>query len=93
MLDGPDRAPRGPVRGRGRVPHSCRRGRRGRCLPDGEIGYHRFFGLERDIQLLEIGHFESEQYTVGLLERLLHEPTPRCASSARRWPPPIRYVV
>lgn len=60
----------------------------------GEIGYHRFFGLERDIQLLEIGHFESEQYTIGLLERLLHETDPslrvvRTAVTTN----PIRYVV
>ena len=33
----------------------------------GEIGYHRFFGYEGDIMLLELGHFESEQYTLEVL--------------------------
>lgn len=39
----------------------------------GEIGYHRFFGYENDIQLMEIGHFESEQYTIDLLKKILHD--------------------
>ena len=42
----------------------------------GEIGYHRFFGYENDIQLMEIGHFESEQYTIDLLEKILLEDFP-----------------
>jgi putative NIF3 family GTP cyclohydrolase 1 type 2 len=37
----------------------------------GEIGYHRFFGYEDNILLLEIGHYESEQYTIGLLHDIL----------------------
>lgn len=43
----------------------------------GEIGYHRFFGLEHDIQLMEIGHFESEQYTLDLLRDLLTKADPQ----------------
>lgn len=39
----------------------------------GEIGYHRFFGQEHQMLLCEIGHFESEQYTVQLLHELLHQ--------------------
>lgn len=37
----------------------------------GEIGYHRFFGYENDILLLELGHYESEQYTLSVLERII----------------------
>lgn len=37
----------------------------------GEIGYHRFFGFEKDILLLEIGHYESEQYTIELLRDII----------------------
>ena len=42
----------------------------------GEVGYHRFFGLTHQLLLIEIGHYESEQYTVGLLARLLREADP-----------------
>ena len=37
----------------------------------GEIGYHRFFGYEKDILLLEIGHYESEQYNIELLRDII----------------------
>ena len=37
----------------------------------GEIGYHRFFGYENDIMLMEIGHYESEQYTREILRKVL----------------------
>ncbi len=37
----------------------------------GEIGYHRFFGYDEVIQLMEIGHFESERYTIDLLENII----------------------
>ena len=33
----------------------------------GEIGYHRFFGYDGTIKLIETGHYESEQFTVQLL--------------------------
>ena len=33
----------------------------------GEIRYHDYFGHDKDILMIEIGHFESEQYTVELL--------------------------
>ena len=42
----------------------------------GEIGYHRFFGLEDSIQLMEIGHYESEQYTLKLLHDILTQANP-----------------
>ena len=37
----------------------------------GEIGYHRFFGYEKDILLLEVGHYESEQYTIEVLRDII----------------------
>lgn len=37
----------------------------------GEIGYHRFFGFDGVMKLVEIGHFESEQYTLDLIMDLL----------------------
>lgn len=43
----------------------------------GEIGYHRFFGLENDIQLLELGHFESERYTVDVLRDIIARAAPQ----------------
>lgn len=37
----------------------------------GEIHYHKYFGLEEKILLLGIGHYQSEQYTIPLLERII----------------------
>lgn len=37
----------------------------------GEIGYHRFFGHEEHLLLLEIGHYESEQYTLEVLRDII----------------------
>ena len=42
----------------------------------GEIGYHRFFGFDDTIQLMEIGHYESEQYTIELLESVIRSADP-----------------
>lgn len=42
----------------------------------GEIGYHRFFGFESDIMLLELGHFESEQYTLEVLYDVIRRKNP-----------------
>ncbi|MCH5175553.1 MAG: Nif3-like dinuclear metal center hexameric protein [Prevotellaceae bacterium] len=42
----------------------------------GEIGYHRFFGMESDIILMEMGHYESEQYTVEVLRDILSNAAP-----------------
>mgnify|MGYP002853395351 CR=1 FL=1 len=42
----------------------------------GEIGYHRFFGYEDVIQLMEIGHYESEQYTIDLLKEIISTACP-----------------
>lgn len=37
----------------------------------GEIGYHRFFGYEQQMMLMEIGHYESEQFTLEILEEII----------------------
>ena len=37
----------------------------------GEIGYHRFFGYEDSILLLEMGHYESERYTTEILREII----------------------
>lgn len=39
----------------------------------GEIGYHHFFGHENDLLLLEIGHYESEQFTMELLYDIIRK--------------------
>lgn len=42
----------------------------------GEIHYHQFFGLEDKILLLGIGHYQSEQYTIALLEDIIRQDYP-----------------
>lgn len=42
----------------------------------GEIGYHRFFGHEQDLLLLEMGHYESEQFTLEILHDIISEKAP-----------------
>lgn len=42
----------------------------------GEVGYHRFFGLEDKILILSIGHYQSEQYTISLLYDIINKAYP-----------------
>ncbi|MCQ2083437.1 MAG: Nif3-like dinuclear metal center hexameric protein [Bacteroidaceae bacterium] len=42
----------------------------------GEISYHRFFGYDGVLKLIDAGHFETEQYTVGLIHDILSESFP-----------------
>ena len=42
----------------------------------GEIGYHRFFGYEEDLLLLELGHYESEQFTLDILHDIIAKKAP-----------------
>ena len=42
----------------------------------GEMSYHRFFGHEHDLLIAVLGHYQSEQYTIELLHRILHEAHP-----------------
>lgn len=45
-------------------------------LITGEMRYHNFLGHEQEIQICVLGHYESEQYTVELLERVLSDSFP-----------------
>ncbi|MBQ9362114.1 MAG: Nif3-like dinuclear metal center hexameric protein [Bacteroidaceae bacterium] len=42
----------------------------------GEVGYHRFFGHEDELLLMELGHYESEQFTVQLLQDIIRKTDP-----------------
>ena len=42
----------------------------------GEMHYHRYFGCEDRIQIGVLGHYESEQFTVELLNRVLGDRLP-----------------
>jgi len=44
-----------------------------------DVKYHEFFDAEGRIVLADIGHYESEQFTVDLLHRLLVEKFPTFA--------------
>ena len=39
----------------------------------GDYKYHQFFDAEDRIVIADIGHYESEQYTIPLFARLLKE--------------------
>ena len=38
-----------------------------------DFKYHEFFDAEKDIVIADIGHYESEQFTVNLLADILNE--------------------
>lgn len=42
----------------------------------GEMGYHRYFGHHHEIWLATLGHYQSEQFTVQLMHRILAEACP-----------------
>lgn len=42
----------------------------------GEVSYHRYFGHDGQIKLIEAGHFETEQYTVSLIHDILSKSCP-----------------
>ncbi|MEN8788439.1 MAG: Nif3-like dinuclear metal center hexameric protein [Flavobacteriaceae bacterium] len=50
-------------------------------LVTSDIKYHQFFEAEEDILLLDIGHFESEQFTKNLLADYLKKKIPNFAIS------------
>lgn len=39
----------------------------------GEMHYHEFFGMKQRIQIAVTGHYESEQFTIDLLEEIINE--------------------
>ena len=38
----------------------------------GEMHYHEYFGTEQEILIAVIGHYESEQFTINLLEEIIN---------------------
>lgn len=59
----------------------------------GEIGYHRFFGRENDLLLLEVGHYESEQYTIEVLRDAILKKAPTFpVHTAKTNTNPINYL-
>ena len=42
----------------------------------GEMRYHDYFGHEDELLIAEMGHYESEQYTIDLLAEVLHRQLP-----------------
>lgn len=46
------------------------------CFITGEIHYHDFFGHDGEILMVSMGHYESEQFTPCIFERLLNEQFP-----------------
>jgi putative NIF3 family GTP cyclohydrolase 1 type 2 len=44
-----------------------------------DVKYHQFFDADGRIVIADIGHYESEQFTVQLFERLLKEKFPNFA--------------
>ncbi len=42
----------------------------------GEIKYHDYFGHEDDLLMVEIGHYESEQYTTEIFQSIIKEACP-----------------
>ena len=59
----------------------------------GEIKYHEFQGHGEDILLASLGHFESEQYTVELLEEIIKGACPQLpVRQTRVSTNPIRYM-
>jgi putative NIF3 family GTP cyclohydrolase 1 type 2 len=44
-----------------------------------DLKYHEYFDADNQFLLADIGHFESEQYTIDLIHELLHEKFPNFA--------------
>ena len=42
----------------------------------GEMGYHQFFGYDNQILIAALGHYQSEQFTVQLMARILRNANP-----------------
>lgn len=45
----------------------------------GDFKYHEFFDAEQKIVIADIGHYESEQFTINLIERILKKKFPNFA--------------
>lgn len=56
------------------LPHAVAKG--ADAFLTGEVGYHRFFGHENELLLVEMGHYESEQYTLEVLHDIIASAAP-----------------
>jgi putative NIF3 family GTP cyclohydrolase 1 type 2 len=60
----------------------------------GDFKYHQFFDANGKIVIADIGHFESEQFTVDLICNLITEKFPNFApNSSERAVNPVRYYT
>lgn len=60
----------------------------------GEVHYHSFFGLEDKLWVAALGHYQSEQYTVQLLHRILAKACPDLQIlETRQNTNPIQYII
>ncbi|MDR0660181.1 MAG: Nif3-like dinuclear metal center hexameric protein [Prevotellaceae bacterium] len=58
-----------------------------------DIKYHQFFEAEGKITLADIGHYESEQFTVEIVQELLSEKIPTFATQLSKFNSnPINYI-
>ena len=46
------------------------------CFLTGEMHYHQYFGQEQSLWIGVLGHYQSERFTIDLLERLVRETCP-----------------
>lgn len=59
----------------------------------GEMHYHQYFGYEQRLQICVIGHYQSEQYTIQLLQEMLAERLPALKTCvAETNTNPIKYL-
>lgn len=59
-----------------------------------DLKYHEFFDAEDRIWLMDIGHFESEQYTIDLLFEILHKKFPTFALlKSQVLTNPVKYYI
>ncbi len=62
------------------------------ALVTGDITYHKFFDNEQQMLLLDIGHYESEQFTSELIRDYLSEKIPKFAIHfSKTYTNPIKY--
>ena len=57
----------------------------------GEMSYHEFFGHDQEIQIMAIGHYETEQYTVRIFRRIISSLCPSLPIYEYGATNPIRY--
>lgn len=57
----------------------------------GEMHYHEFFGAEQQIQIMVIGHYESEQYTTQVLRSIITAKYPGIRVEEYGSTNPVRY--